>query len=55
MSWAYWGIVSGIISLVAVFLFAILTLYAGPKGSSPASKRLGIGGKPEPLIHRRAA
>ncbi len=54
MSWAYWGIVSGIISLVAVFLFAILTIYAGPRGSS-SGKRLNLGAKPEPLVHRRAA
>jgi hypothetical protein len=55
MSWTYWAILGGIISMVAVFLFAILTMYAGPKGSSPANKRLGIAGKPEPLVQRRAA
>lgn len=55
MSWMYWGIVAGIISLVAVLLFSILTLYAGPRGSSSTPKRLGIGAKPEPLVHRRAA
>jgi hypothetical protein len=41
--------------MVAVFLFAVLTIYAGPKGSSPINKRLGISGKPEPLVQRRAA
>ena len=55
MSWTYWGIVGGIISMVAVFLFAVLTLYARPKGSSPTHKRLSTSGKPEPLVHRRAA
>jgi hypothetical protein len=55
MSWMYWGIVAGIISMVGVFLFAILTLYAGPKGSSPPGKRLPLGAKPEPIVQRRAA
>ncbi len=55
MSWMDWGIVGGIISLVALLLFSILTLYAGPRGSSPASKRLGVSAKPEPLVERRAA
>lgn len=56
MSWMYWGIVAGIISLVGVLLFSILTIYAGPKGSSPTIKRrLGTAEKPEPVVHRRAA
>jgi hypothetical protein len=54
MSWMYWGIVAGIISLVAVLLFSILTIYAGPTGS-PKIKRPGITAKPEPLVQRRAA
>ena len=55
MSWTYWGIVGGIISMVAVLLFAIVTVYAGRKGSLPANKRVGVAGKPEPLVQRRAA
>lgn len=55
MSWTYWGIVAGIISMVAVLLFSILTIYAGSKRSSPSTKRLGVAVKPEPLIHRPAA
>lgn len=54
MPWMDWGIVAGIISLVGVLLFSVLTIYAGPKGSSPTGRRLGIG-KPEPLVPRRAA
>ena len=38
MSWMDWGIVAGIISLVALFLFSILTLYARPQGPSPQVK-----------------
>lgn len=53
MSWMDWGIVAGIISMVAVFLFTILTVYAGPKGSSPPSKRLGV--KPEALVRQKPA
>jgi peptidoglycan/LPS O-acetylase OafA/YrhL len=52
MSWTYWGIVTGIISLVAVLLFSILTIYAVPK---PRQRRLDIAGKPEPLVQRKAA
>lgn len=55
MSWMHWGIVTGIISMVGLFLFVILTLYAGPKGSSPPGKRVNVGAKPEPLVQRRAA
>ena len=55
MSWMDWGIVAGIISLVAVLLFSILTLYARPQGPSPAGKRLGVKVKPEPLVQQRAA
>lgn len=55
MSWMYWGIVAGIISLVGVLLFSILTIYAGSKGSSPTTRRLGNAAKPEPLVPRRAA
>ena len=55
MSWMYWGIVSGIISLVGVLLFSILAIYARPKGSSPASKRLGTSEKPDPLVEHHAA
>ena len=55
MPWMYWGIVGGIISLVAVLLFSILTVYSGPKGSLPKSKRTGIAVEPEPLIQRRVA
>jgi hypothetical protein len=55
MSWMYWGVVGGIISLVAVLLFSILTIYAGTKGFSAGRKRLGVPTKPEPLVERRAA
>jgi hypothetical protein len=55
MSWMDWGVVGGIISLVALLLFFILTLYAGLKGSSPGSKRQDVSTKPEPLIERRTA
>jgi hypothetical protein len=55
MSWTYWGIVAGIISLVAVLLFSILTVYEGMKGSSPRTKRPGVAVKPEPLDRQRAA
>ena len=55
MSWMDWGIVGGIISLVALLLFCILTLYAGVKGSSPGRERLDVSTKPEPLIERRTA
>jgi hypothetical protein len=55
MPWMDWGIVGGIISLVALLLFSILTLYARPTGSSPPGKRLGGSAKPEPLVERRAA
>jgi len=55
MTWMDWGIVAGIISLVAVLLFSILTIYARPSGSSPTSKRLGVEVKPEPLVQGRAA
>ena len=55
MSWMDWGIVAGIISMVAVLLFAILTIYAGPRGASPTNNRLGITSKPEPLIQGRAS
>jgi hypothetical protein len=55
MSWMDWGIVAGIISLVAVLLLSILTLYARPQGPSPTGKRLGVQVKPEPLVQQRAA
>jgi hypothetical protein len=55
MSWMYWGIVGGIISVVAVLLFSILTIYAGAKGSSGTNKRLSIPTKPESLVERPAA
>ena len=55
MSWMYWGIVGGIISLVAVLLFSILAIYAGAKRPSSTSERLSIATKPEPLVERRAA
>ena len=55
MSWMDWGIVAGIISLVALFLFSILTLYARPQGPSHTGKRLGGQVKPEPLGQQRAA
>src|SRR4029078_11660158 len=35
MSWMDWGIVAGIITLVAVLLFFFLTLFARPKGLTP--------------------
>ena len=54
MSWMDWGIVAGIISMVGVFLFAVLTVYARPRGSSPPGKRLGLSVKPEPLVQQRA-
>ena len=55
MTWMDWGIVAGIISLVALFLFSILTLYARPQGPSTTGKRLGVQVKPEPLGQQRAA
>jgi hypothetical protein len=42
-----WGIVAGIISLVAVLLFSILVLYSMAKGSSSRSKPIVV--EPEPL------
>jgi len=55
MSWMDWGIVAGIISLVALFLFSILTIYSRPRGSSPTGKRLGGQVNAEPIVQRRAA
>ena len=54
MSWMYWGIMAGIISLVAVLLFSILTIYAGSR-SSDRTKHQDMTGKPEPLVQRKAA
>jgi|GEM_PF-494164 hypothetical protein len=55
MSWMDWGIVAGIITLVAVLLFSILTLYARPKGSTPPTGKRLVPVKPEPVVQRRAA
>ena len=53
MSWMYWGLVGGILSVVAVVLFSILTIYAGRKRSCLTGKQVST--KPEPLVERRAA
>ena len=54
MSWTDWAIVGGIISLVALLLFSVVTVYARPKRSI-TTKDTAITIKPEPLVRNRAA
>lgn len=36
MSWGYWGIVGGLVALVAIFFVCIELLYSNAKGSPKA-------------------
>lgn len=36
MSWVYWGIVAGLVAMVATLFLCLGFLYSNTKGSSPA-------------------
>jgi hypothetical protein len=43
MSWGYWGIVTGLVVLVATFFICLELVYSGSKISPDASPRLADG------------
>lgn len=54
MSWGYWGIVAGLLALVAIFFVSMDLLYAGTKGvrqapRSPADGQADAGKQPTRL------
>ncbi|MEC4890101.1 MAG: hypothetical protein RI101_08565 [Nitrospira sp.] len=59
MSWGYWGIVTGLVVLVANFFLCLSLVSGGSKETRQASSRMlehpGKAEKPMPATTRRAA
>ncbi|OQW37585.1 MAG: hypothetical protein A4E19_12965 [Nitrospira sp. SG-bin1] len=59
MSWAYWGIVIGLVAMI-VMLIACIRLLSSDDNEAQRSSEQGAGGSVDmnqepPMIHRRAA